>query len=80
MKCLYFGVKISVLLKLNRFFNNLSGKVVKIYSFCLSCFKFDAVYFNLHKLGQKETSHIKHTFYMGVFHQSLANNLSQFER
>ena len=24
--------------------------------------------------------HIKHTLYMGVFHQSLANDLSQFER
>ena len=29
---------------------------------------------------KKKTPHIKHTLYMGVFHQSLANDLSQFER
>ena len=28
---------------------------------------------------KKETPHIKHTLYMGVFHQSLANDLVQFE-
>ena len=29
---------------------------------------------------EKETPHIKHTLYTGVFPQSLANDLSQFER
>ena len=30
--------------------------------------------------AKKETPHIKHILYMGEFHQSLANDLSQFER
>ena len=34
--------------KKNPFFCNRTGKVFKIYSFCLSCFKFDAALFNLH--------------------------------
>ena len=28
---------------------------------------------------KKETPHIKHTFYMGFFYHSLANDLSQVE-
>ena len=51
MKLLYFWVKISDLLKINLiFFCNLTGKVfeIYIYSFRLSCFKFDTVFFNLH--------------------------------
>ena len=48
MKCLYFWVKISIFIKNNPFFCNPTGKVFKIYSFYLSCFKFDAALFNLH--------------------------------
>ena len=48
MKCLYFWVKISILIKINQNFCNLTGKVLKIYNFYLSCFKFDAVLFNLY--------------------------------
>ena len=48
MKCLYFWVKIIIFIKNNPIFCNRIGKVFKIYSFYLSCFKFDAALFNLH--------------------------------
>ena len=48
MKCLYFWVKISIFIKNTPNFCNRTGKVFKIDSFYLSCFKFDAVLFNLH--------------------------------
>ena len=48
MKCLYFWVKISIFIKNNPIICNRTGKVFKIYSFYLSCFKFDAALFNLH--------------------------------
>ena len=48
MKCLYFWVKNSIFIKNNPVFCNLTGKAFKIYSFYLSCFKFDAALFNLH--------------------------------
>ena len=48
MKCLYFWVRISIFIKNNPFFCNRTGKVFKIYSFYLACFKFDAALLNLH--------------------------------
>ena len=48
MKRLYFWVKISIFIKNNQNFCNRTGKVFKMYSFYLSCFKFDAALFNLH--------------------------------
>ena len=48
MKCLYFGVKTSIFIRNNPNFCNRTGKVLKIYSFYLSFFKFDAALFNLH--------------------------------
>ena len=48
MNCLYFWVKISVFIKNYPNFCNRTGKVLKIYSFYLSCFKFDAALFNLY--------------------------------
>ena len=48
MTCLYFWVKISIFIKNNPIFCNRTGKVFKIYSFYLSCFKIDAALFNLH--------------------------------
>ena len=47
MKCIYFWVKISIFKKNNPNFCNWTGKVFKIYSFYLPCFKFDAALFNL---------------------------------
>ena len=44
IKCLYFWVKISVFIEINPIFCNLTGKVLNIYSYYLSCFKFDAVF------------------------------------
>ena len=38
IKCLYFWVVVSI----NPFFFNLAGEVFKMYSYYLSCFKFDA--------------------------------------
>ena len=40
-------MKISVFIKINPFFCNLTDKVFNIYSFYLSWFKFDAVLLNL---------------------------------
>ena len=37
MKCLYFCVKTGIFIKNNSFFCNQTGKVLKIYSFYLSC-------------------------------------------
>ena len=48
IKRLYFWVKISIFMKNIPNFCNRTGKVFKIYSFYLSCFKFDAALFNLH--------------------------------
>ena len=49
MKRLYFWVKISIFIKKNNpIFCNGTGKVFKIYSFYLFCFKFDAALFILH--------------------------------
>ena len=47
MECIYVWVKISIFIKNNPNFCNRTGKVFKIYSFYLSCFKFDAALFNL---------------------------------
>ena len=48
MKFLDFWVKISIFIKNNPIFRNRTGNSFKIYSFYLSCFKFDAALFNLH--------------------------------
>ena len=44
----YFWVKISNFIKNNPNFSNRTDKVFKMYSFYLSCFKFDDALFNLH--------------------------------
>ena len=52
MKYLYFSEHQYFLFK-NPFFCNPTGKVFKIYSCYLSCFRFDAALFNLHILSCK---------------------------
>ena len=52
----FFGVKISVFIKINPIFCNLTGKVFKIYSYYLSGFKFDAAF----------STYIRGTFFMFV--------------
>ena len=45
---LFLGENQYFLLKIIQFFCNQACKVLKMYSFYLSCFKFDAALFNLH--------------------------------
>ena len=42
----------------------------------------EKIFFHIFSIyyAKKETPHVKHTLYMGVFHKSLANDLSQSER